>query len=128
MQKEIDNQIMQREKIELELNKLKGELSAFADRTLRREISPELMSFTVGQLVHCQMSVRQVKKTFDVLKESLPMFNKFEFPSRHPIQKMVWSLPVLNDRQSIEFLGNSSHLTLCFDGSRKMNKSIFDAV
>ena len=105
---------------------MRAELSRFAGRGSNREITPVMIEHLIGLQTKCHESVRQCKNSLDLLSQSLPSaMRPFDFPSRGPIHKVCWSLPSLNDLQSACFLRESASLCLCFDGSTKMNESIF---
>jgi hypothetical protein len=110
--------------IRQELASLQADLDDFAGRGPHNTISDKMKLKIVSSLTQNHLSMRQIEAELKNLSHHIQYFQKYNMPSRRPIQAVAYSIASLNLQQSVSFLESSKSLWIGFDGSTKMSKSI----
>ena len=91
----------------MKLEALQADLDAYIGRGARNSISDRMKFKIVTSLTKNHLSIRQIESEIEDLQDNVAYFKKLDKISRHPIQKVAYSIASLNVHQSVEFLESS---------------------
>mgnify|MGYP000514100220 CR=1 FL=1 len=128
LQDELKQEKCKRSEVEAKNGAVVAQLDAFAKRHGHNELSPNMVYYIISNLVGNHMSVRQVEGTFQVMSSVLPMLKGYRFPSTGTVQKVIWSIPTLNDSHAVHYFNESTTFCVQTDGSKKAGKDILAAL
>ena len=116
------------QRIERELSELNQQLDNFTKRGRNNELKPEMIEYILSSVVEARLSYRQMTSTANSLKQHVKIFNFMEVPNKTSVAKVVDSLPVIHCRQYVDFVQNSTVLSVATDGSTKKNRRFYAVI
>ena len=104
--------------------KIGSEVIRVFERVERNAVNPIMTELLLSWLTKAQQSTRQIEKFVELLMEKIPSLNLDLKPSQSSISRVIKLIPNLNLVHAVEFLDNSSFLSLAFDETTKLGAQI----